>query len=240
MFHLFKQKTRVRFPYTEDMHSHILPGLDDGVRTLDEAVAIVRQLLSSGVKSFVFTPHVISPYVMNTEADIRPAFASLRRALEEEYAALSAPPVDFPRLAYGAEYRMDSYLLDLIDRGELLSFSLADGSRNNVLIEHNFTGPSLCSEEILFLMQEAGYHPIMAHLERYPFYWGNPVKAAEDLKTRGCRLQANWLSFSGFYGRGVYNAAMTLYKAGLYDMVSGDWHSLDYVREYLRYRDANV
>lgn len=224
----FRKEDKQHFFYEHDMHSHILPGLDDGVKRIEDSVVIVKRMLDSGVKKFSFTPHISFPSPMNSPGVIRESLEALKVCLAKEGIRLDADA--------GAEYKVGEYMLDLINRGEIASF---DGGK--VLVEHSFVAPSPLFEEVIFRLQDKGYTPVLAHPERYPFYMGHLEERACDLKHRGCRMQVNLLSFVGFYGKEAQFGARVLAAEGLIDYVSGDIHSIKQVElleKFLRSKSA--
>lgn len=210
---LFRREPKQFFFYEHDMHSHILPGLDDGVKTIEESVAIVKRMLALGVKRFSFTPHISFPSPMNTPEIIRERLNLLKERLLKEDIHLDADA--------GAEYKVGEYMLELIERDMIASFR-----DRMVLIEHSFVSPSPSFEEVVFRLQERGYYPVLAHPERYPFYAEAILDRVKALKGRGCRMQVNLLSFVGFYGKEAQKGALILADAGVIDCLSGDIHSL--------------
>lgn len=209
---LFRREPKQFFFYEHDMHSHILPGLDDGVKTIEESIAIVKKMLALGVKRFSFTPHISFPSPMNTPEIIRERLDLLINSLKKEGIYLDAD--------VGAEYKVGEYMLELIERDTLASFR-----DRKVLIEHSFVSPSPSFEEVVFRLQEREYHPVLAHPERYPFYAGAILERVKALKERGCQMQVNLLSFVGFYGKEAQKGALILADAGAIDYLSGDIHS---------------
>lgn len=219
---LFWKKTKQFFFYEHDIHSHILPGLDDGVKGIEESVMIVKRMLVLGVKRFSFTPHIAFPSPLNTPEMIQDRLELLKTCLEKEGIHIEADA--------GAEYRVGEYMLELIERDCIASFQ--DGL---VLVEHSFVSQAPSFEDVIFRLQEKGYTPILAHPERYPFYVGRIQEHVRGIKNRGCRIQVNLLSFSGFYGKEALQGAKILLEAGLIDYVSGDIHSVRQVEHLERF-----
>lgn len=225
---MFQNKQQQYFFYDHDLHSHILPGLDDGVRRLEDAVLIVTRMLALGVKRFTFTPHVMFPALLNTRDSIRQKFDLLLSTLQKEGIELDAD--------YGAEYQASEHVLQLIRQGEIIA-----SREGNVLVEHSFYAASPFFNDIVFSLTEKGFTPILAHPERYPFYEQDIVELCGDLKQKGCRLQVNLLSFTGFYGKDAKRKARLLASAGIIDHVSGDIHSLrqvELLERFLRSKES--
>ena len=153
----FKRKNKQYFSYDHDIHSHILPGLDDGVKRVEDSVVIVKKMLELGVKRFSFTPHISFPSPMNTPEMILGKLNELKERLLKEKIEIEADA--------GAEYKIGEYMIDLIRQGDIASFH-----GGKVLVEHSFVAPSPAFEEVIFRLQDKGYTPVLAHPERYPFY----------------------------------------------------------------------
>lgn len=209
----FRKRKQVLFDYTHDIHSHILPGVDDGVRTYGEAIAILKELSELGVRRVTSTSHVCFPTLMNGRENLRPLLENLRAGLQKEGVKI--------KLDLGAEYRVGEYMLGLIDRGEILS-----GDENRVLVEHSFLSPSPFFDRVVFELQARGYEVVLAHPERYAFWGDDIVRHGEELKNRNCRLQVNILSFAGYYGKEAQRGAERLHDAGLIDYYAGDVHGM--------------
>lgn len=225
---LFRREPKQFFFYEHDMHSHILPGLDDGVKTIEESIAIVKKMLALGVKRFSFTPHISFPSPMNTPEIIRERLDLLINSLKKEGIYLDADA--------GAEYKVGEYMLELIERDTLASFR-----DRKVLIEHSFVSPSPSFEEVVFRLQEREYHPVLAHPERYPFYAEAILDRVKALKERGCRMQVNLLSFVGFYGKEAQKGALILADAGAIDYLSGDIHSfrqVEHLEKFMKSKNS--
>lgn len=213
MLSIFKSAT-TRFPIAEilhtDMHSHILPGIDDGAKDVETSIALIKGLQSLGYKRFVATPHIISDLHPNTKETIDAAFTQLRQALLADQLEVE--------IDYAAEYMMDEMFEGLMEKGPLLK--LAD---DYVLVETMFMAEPPNLSTVLFDMQTAGYKPVVAHPERYHFVFNKPAKA-ERMKDRGALLQINALSLTGYYGKHEKHTAIQLLEAGLVDFIGTDIH----------------
>lgn len=193
-----------------DMHSHLIPGVDDGVRELEEAVILIKGLQELGYEKIITTPHIYKEYYPNTQHTLAAGFAVLQQGLEEAQLDI--------QVDYAAEYYMDEHFQELLENKQLLSF--AD---SRVLVEMSFFGAPPNLYELLFEIQTKGYRPIMAHPERYTYY-GGMMEKYEKLKDHGCWLQVNLLSLVGHYGPDAQKIAQNLLKAGLVDLLGTDLH----------------
>lgn len=192
-----------------DLHSHILPGLDDGARTLEEALAIARAAAADGIVAIAGTPHVRDDYP-TTAAAMLAAAASLRAALESERIELT--------LLTGGELALDRAAA--LDGDELRSFGL--GGSRYLLLETPYSGWPLDLPTRVFELQAAGFAPILAHPER------NPAATAallEPLVAAGLLVQVTAASLDGRLGRGVRAAGLDLVERGLAHLIASDAHA---------------
>ena len=193
-----------------DLHSHFVPGIDDGAKTIEDSIVLLKAMESMGYKKVVTTPHIMIDFYPNTPEKINAGLALLREAAKENNINLE--------IQAAAEYYIDEYFVTLIGKEPLLTIY-----KNEVLVEFSmlFEPPRLSNT--LFDMQTAGYKPVIAHPERYMFMH-NHMERYRELKDRGCLLQLNLLSIFGYYGRNIQNVAMTLLEKGMYDYCGTDMH----------------
>ena len=206
-----KQKTLESFAFLHtDIHSHLIPGIDDGAPDLETSIALIKGLRDLGFKKLITTPHIMADLYPNTPEIIKEGLTKVRAALEAEDINIE--------IDAAAEYLMDEGFANKIKAGNLLT--LGD---NYVLVEMSFISPPPNLEQLLFQLQTKGYRPIMAHPERYSYY-GSDLSNFERLKERGCLLQLNLLSLSGYYGPDVRRVATKILQAGLFDLMGTDLH----------------
>lgn len=188
-----------------DHHSHILYGVDDGVKTPEESLAILSVLEEEGLKSLWLTPHTMED-VPNTTEGLKRRFAELQ--------ALYNGPID---LHLASEYMMDELFEKHLSENDFL-FHREEGS---VLMETStWSGPYNFWDMIDRTMR-SGYRPVLAHPERYE-YMGD--KDYARLHNMGVRLQLNYPSLLGYYGDHVKEKAAKLLKNGWYDLAGSDFH----------------
>ncbi len=198
-----------------DMHSHILPGLDDGVATPEAGVALVRELYRVGYRKLIGTPHIMGDFYKNTPAGIRAALTILKEAL---VAAEVPMEVDC-----AAEYYLDEWFLPRLQRqDEILSFG---GSARYVLLETSYINESRLLNEAIFSLCAAGYQPVIAHPERYKYLHSKPDEAAR-WRGNGALLQVNLNSLAGYYGPAERQVAEYLIDKRLVDFAGTDAHGL--------------
>lgn len=200
------------FSYRHDMHAHLLPGLDEGVKTLEEAVKLVEKMRKLGIEHFSLTPHVAYPAMPNSIEDIQTTLAILKKACPEV-------PIEA-----GAEYRVGEEVFQLAEEGKMLPFY-----QQYILIENSFLAESIHLESLIFLLRAKGYVPVLAHPERYKFYYNHFLEKCQDLVKKGCLLQVNLLSLAGFYGKETEKIAWQLLKSGMVSFVGSDAHRMNYV-----------
>ncbi len=208
-----KEKSVVRRDLSSlyaDMHAHLVPGIDDGAATLEEALQMVEQMSQLGLRTLWLTPHIHAAHYPNTPQTIRAAFEPLQREVQKRKL-----PV---RIHYAAEYYLDEHFEQLLERDELLTLP---GRR--VLVELSFLSPPHALEERFFRIQLKGYRPVLAHPERYG-YWHRDLKYFARLKEKGCELQVNLLSLAGAYGKRIQQIAQKMLEAGQVDFLGSDCH----------------
>lgn len=218
MFGWFKgEKERDITPLTTDIHSHLLPGLDDGVKSLAEAEEIILKLLSLGYKKIITTPHVIHDSFRNTNEGIRQKLEELKDHLRLKEISVT--------IEAAAEYYLDEHLMERLHADEpMLTF----GNRY-LLFETNFLSEPLNLKEFVFLTIAKGYKPVLAHPERY-MYLMNNFNKVQDLTDRGVLLQVNISSLSDYYSRSVRTMAEKLVAKGLVHFLGSDCHNMNQIK----------
>ncbi|MBF4518049.1 histidinol phosphatase [Flavobacterium sp. ANB] len=201
-----------------DIHSHLLPGIDDGARTITETTKLVKALKEIGIYQFITTPH-ISHYIWNNSPQTIIANHSETKLL------LNNHNVKVP-LHAAAEYFMDDWFENHFKSEKLLT--LKD---NYVLVEMSYMNAPVQLYKILFDLQVAGYIPVLAHPERYLFYHKN-FNEYEKLKKAGCLFQLNLLSLVGYYGERITKVADQLLKKGMYDFTGSDVHHNNHIAAF--------
>lgn len=193
------------------MHSHLLPGIDDGSPDMETSLQLIRGMTALGYSKLITTPHIMWDMYKNTRAVILDKLEQLRAAVQAEGFAVE--------IHAAAEYFLDDHVAGLLKNNE----PLLAVSGNMVLVEFSLAHPSMGLKDILFEMQMQGYQPIIAHPERY-IYLEHNKEFYEELKDIGCLFQLNLLSLGNHYGRSVNELAQYLIKKGYYDLVGTDLH----------------
>lgn len=214
MLSFFSRKKSQPFPFhrlVTDMHSHLIPGIDDGSPDIETSELLLKGLLDLGYSHCITTPHIMEDLYPNTPVSIQAAFD--RWKVRSEFPALS----NYVRPA--AEYLLDGNMDSLLEKKE----SLQVLKNKMVLVEISFASPPIHLKELLFQLQMNGYQPVFAHPERYAFYHQH-TKEYTDIKASGCLFQSNLLSFTGYYGSGVKQAAEWLVQKKMIDLLGTDLH----------------
>lgn len=196
-----------------DWHSHILPGVDDGVRTMEEALGILRLYEELGVKSVWLTPHIMED-IPNTTAHLRERFAELQTAYKGNV-----------KLHLAAENMLDNLFEERLEKNDLLPLG---ENGDHLLVETSYFNPPMGLNNILLRIKAKGYYPLLAHPERY-IYMGE--SDYQRLKDMGVKFQLNLFALNGLYGSTVKEKAGWLLKKHLYDLTGSDIHHLAIFRE---------
>ena len=193
-----------------DMHSHLLPGIDDGAPNMETSLALIRSLVDLGYKRLYTTPHVMSELYPNTHDQILKKRDEVLQAIDREGIVLD-------KFDAAAEYFIDESFVKLLKNEPLLTLP-----GNRVLVEMSFFQPSPVLHQVLFDLQMKGYKPVLAHPERYRYY--SSLEDFENLKQLGCEFQTNILSLIGYYNKAIQAAARTLLQHKLIDFLGTDLH----------------
>jgi protein-tyrosine phosphatase len=211
VFNWFTKKKSFVQPLAVDIHSHLLPGLDDGVQTFEDSERIILGFQSMGYRKIITTPHVMSDVYRNTPASINNKLQELRSYLLSRNIAVD--------IHAAAEYYLDETLVKLInENGALLTFG-----KNYLLFETNFLSEPFNLKEFIFQATTKGYKLILAHPERYAYLQDNFEKA-EDLLNRGIHFQLNINSLTGHYSKPAQKLAQHLIDKGWVHWLATDCH----------------
>lgn len=195
-----------------DIHSHFIPGIDDGPSAMADSLELLQQMSNNGFSKLITTPHISADYFPNTREKILTGLELLKTA------ALSRNiPLD---IEAAAEYMIDEQFMQLLQRREPLLYF----GDHYILIEMGFVQPAPMLQQVIFELQALGYKPVLAHPERYHYYHRMPVEELGLLKESGCLFQLNTIALSGYYGKDVNIYASKMLKHGLYDLAGSDIH----------------
>lgn len=194
-----------------DMHSHLLPGLDDGLQEMEETLDFMFQLQRMGYKKLICTPHILTDMYPNSPDTILPRLALVQNALKENN-------VDI-QVEAAAEYMVDIDFENYLNADKpLLTFG-----QNLILIEMSYVAASNNIENVIFQLRLKGFQPVLAHPERYAYYFGD-INQYQRFIDLGCYLQLNILSLLGYYGDAAKSIAQLLLKKNMVTFVGTDMH----------------
>jgi protein-tyrosine phosphatase len=216
MFSIFKKK----YPdapadlscLSTDMHSHLIPGIDDGVPDLETSLKLIRGLIALGYKKIITTPHVNADFFPNTPEIIRAGQTLVVAELQRQKIGVA--------FSAAAEYLLDDRFTRALDEDKPF-LTLKD---NLILVELSFAVPSINLKEILFNLQLKGYLPVLAHPERY-LYFGANKGWYDQIRDAGALFQLNLLSLLGHYGKESQQLAEYLIKKKYVDLLGTDMHN---------------
>lgn len=215
MFNFFKRKISIAdsgiLRGMTDYHSHLLPGVDDGVKTLSETLDILKEMETQGIAEVWCTPHIMED-IPNDTADLKKKFIEVQVAYQGNIV-----------LHLAAENMLDNLFEERLTKDDLLPIE-KDGKRY-LLVETSYFNPPMDLYDILKRIQQRGYYPLLAHPERYEYM---TMKVYKELKEMNVFFQLNLPALGGFYGKGVQKKTETLQKARMYDFTGNDIHSKHY------------
>lgn len=221
-----KKNLPVELPVTTDIHCHILPGVDDGSQRVDISVEIVERMSSWGIKRIFASPHVAQEMFENTPDVLDRALTALKQGL-------AATTVDVA-VERHAEYRLDDYAIPQILSDNEVVKTMPSGY---ILVENSFIQEPWNLQQLVFDIKIKDMKPVLAHPERYYYYWGHNRRQYEALHEAGLLFQVNLLSLAGYYGKHEKATAEWLVNHDLVDFIGSDIHGIhhvDAVEAYLR------
>ncbi|MEK6616361.1 MAG: CpsB/CapC family capsule biosynthesis tyrosine phosphatase [Bacteroidota bacterium] len=193
-----------------DVHSHFIPGLDDGAQTMDDSISLVREFYNLGYKKVITTPHILSDGFKNTPEIIVGGLEKVRVALKNENIPI--------QIEAAAEYYIDFDFGRKIEQEKLLVFG-----EKYLLFEVSYLNPPDNLEEIIFKLLTSGYKPVLAHPERYNF-WHHKFEKYEQLKEKGLLFQLNINSLTGYYSYETKKVAELMIEKNMIDFLGSDCH----------------
>lgn len=194
-----------------DMHSHLIPGIDDGAKDIATSLQLIRGFIDLGYKKIITTPHVLWEIYPNTPDIINKGLTELKAAVDKEGLNIE--------LHGAAEYFIDDHFEDEIRK----KTPLLCINNNLVLVEFSMVTAPFDLQKVIFELQMQEYQPVIAHPERYTYLSRNKTML-EQLKSAGCLFQINLLSLTGYYGRSVQELAEYLVLNDYYELAGTDLH----------------
>jgi tyrosine-protein phosphatase YwqE len=201
-----------------DMHSHMLPGIDDGAKTIEDSIKMIKAMQALGYKKIITSPHVMGDFYRNTTEIIQSKLQTVRTALQEQNIDMEIDAV--------AEYYLDENFIQLIKKRDLLTFG-----KNYVLFELSYINKYTDVLGVVFDLKMAGYKPVLAHPERYNYMHDN-FKEYEELYDFEVYFQLNLATFAGHYGPQAKEIAYKLMKNKMVDFIGSDAHHNGHIRLY--------
>jgi len=190
-----------------DIHSHLLPGIDDGSQNLSQSLTYISLLQNLGFEKLLCTPHIFTELYPNSADTIFPALETVKAGLLNQHISME--------IGAAAEYMIDD------------TFKISDAllclPDKHILIEMSYLSETPNIEQVIFELQIKGYLIVLAHPERYNFYH-NSLHRYQRLKEMGCLFQLNLLAVVGYYGKSVKQAALYLLEQNMYDLAATDLH----------------
>ncbi len=198
-----------------DLHSHLIPGIDDGSRSLEESLDILRAMRDLGYEKVITTPHVMADAYQNSTRTILEGLQALREAVAAEDIEIE--------IEAAAEYYLDEELISRLERGDILTIAKED-----LLFETSYFSKPLNFEEVVFEIQAKGYKPLLAHPERYR-YISDPRDEFGRMKELGIYFQLDINSLGGYYGKQAKENAQLLSEWGMIEFLGSDVHRIKQV-----------
>lgn len=212
MFNFFKKKQEpVQLCFNTDIHCHIVPGIDDGSPDVNTSIELIERMQSWGITRIIATPHVTQASFENTPETMSQALNLLIEELRTR-----GNNID---ISHSAEYRIDELFLKHL--GENIIVPMPN---NYILVENSFIQEPWNLDQLLFDLKVKGYKPILAHPERYMYYYAKRERY-NTIHNTGTKLQINLLSLAGHYGKDEKRIAMELIEKGLVDFIGTDLHN---------------
>jgi protein-tyrosine phosphatase len=202
------------YPYFEnievDIHSHLIPGIDDGSPNISTSIELLRSMAELGFKKIITTPHISELYPNNGDT-ILDGLIRLKKQMKHELLNID--------LTVAAEYMIN----DLFEQNLMKEVPLLTLADKYILVEMSHLSEPINLYRVLSILKSRGFIPVLAHPERYRFY-NNNLYHFEKLKTYGCLFQMNVLSLIGYYGSSICDCAKLLIENNLIDFIGSDLH----------------
>lgn len=198
-----------------DVHSHLIPGIDDGAQTMDHTIGMLLKFQELGYSKLVTTPHIIQDLYPNNPTTILGGLKKVQAEIKKLNLNIE--------LDAAAEYFFDEHLFKEIEKEAVLTFQ-----GKHVLFEFSFSTPPARVEELIFALQNKGYIPVLAHYERY-MYLQNNTKTAAEYREKGVKIQVNLNSLTGHYGSSIKKTAEKLIDHKLVDLAGTDCHRVEHL-----------
>lgn len=213
---LFDKSQHFDNPVKVDVHSHLLPGLDDGVKSFEEAIEILKSLEHLGYEKIVTTPHIMREFYDNDSANIAEGFEMLSQKMTEEGLKI--------KLEFAAEYFLDEFFLEKLEKKEQLLYF----GDKYVLAETSFYNAPVFLKDAFFQLNAQGYKPVFAHPERYIYLQQNDA-LLDELNNMQVFFQVNLASLGGHYGTPAKKLALKMIEKNYIHFIGSDCHNLNHL-----------
>ena len=201
-----------------DIHSHLIPNIDDGAKNLEDSISMIRELKKLGFSKIITTPHIMSDLYQNTPEIINSGLEKLKLALKKSNVDIE--------ISAAAEYYVDYDFEQRIGKEKFLTL---DGK--HILIEFSFLEPPRNMDDIIFKLQLEGYIVVLAHPARYQYF---TIDDYQSLNNRGVLFQLNLLSLTGYYSPQVKHNASLLIKNKFVSFIGSDCHNMHHAKLYYK------
>ena len=196
-----------------DWHCHLLPGVDDGVQTMEESLQILSLYEQLGVNEVWLTPHIMED-MPNTTSALKARFEELKTDYQGNIT-----------LYLASENMLDNLFEERLEKNDLLPLGK---NGKHLLVETSYFNPPMGLSNILLRIKSKGYTSVLAHPERYNYMDENDYR---QLKRLNVKFQLNLFSLVGAYGTGARKKAGWLLKNGFYDLTGSDTHDLAVLKQ---------
>lgn len=217
LFDLFRKKQEkvpeINFSRIKtDIHSHLIPGIDDGAQNIEESISLIKRMMDFGFTKLLTTPHIMADYYRNTSDSILKGLDQLREELLKR-------DIDI-EINAAAEYYLDETFENKLNKGDVLTLG-----EKFLLFELSYINYPKNLFDVIDGILQKGYTPLLAHPERYPYLAGS-IENYERIKDSGCYLQINTLSLAGHYGKQTQKVAEQMVDHYLIDFLGSDLHRM--------------
>ena len=209
-----------------DIHSHILPAIDDGSNSIDESIDMLKAMQEAGYSKVITTPHIMVDVYKNNPKIIKQKLEFVREAISKE-------GVDI-EIEAAAEYYLDDGFIKHLEDGDVLIFG-----NNYLLFETSYVDRPINMEDMIFEIQSFGYTPVLAHPERYR-YIKDLQKEYSRLKDLGVLFQLNLNSLIGGYGKDAKRKAEFLINSGYIDFLGSDAHGVRHIEGIKKVKSSDI
>jgi protein-tyrosine phosphatase len=230
LFKFFSRSDEVKDadPILVDMHSHLLPSLDDGSESIEDSIILIKEFIAMGYTKLICTPHIMGDFYKNTPENIFEKLTLLRNAVEK--AGINI------QLDAAAEYYLDEWFMDKLENKEKL---LTFGEGKYLLFETSYINPSAYFDEAVFKIKSLGLFPVIAHPERYTYLYQSFDKVTE-MYNKGVLFQLNINSLSGYYSKASQEFSKRMIDNNMISFIGSDCHGIRHIEALKKSRGTKM